>query len=357
MIASSGGETRQCSIDRNISNTNPNMDNFLRAKRPRVQRHLVEDHHDVNKTSDSLCQFVASVPKLFPTTTTRSDYCTLEKVISNQSTATTKTTILQPLEVFPKKRQQQHHGRRVTFGTPLVSTYIPHVFLHDDDDDNNNNNRKSNWYSRRELEQIEETCMETIRFIQSGKLIYEDDDEHCKRGLESRISISLQTTTQTGGRQQLYHHDYKQENCAALVTSKSSSSSTTTTIESKEDIISAVLDAQIDMWSSGITSRNDEEYQLEQHLYETYKMLSSHHGFKAIVRGLQDWRAVVNDYDYYYSYDYDVTAGRSDSNVNWRTSTSTSTTSLMNEISRIASASASAAAAGPIKLPPSSIFV
>lgn len=328
MIASGRrGATSQSSIDRNIPNTNPNMDSFQRAKRPRVQRHLLEvDGYDVEKTRDGLCKFVASVPKLFPSCCSRSDN-TLEKVISYQ----TKTTVLQPMEVFPKKRRNRDDGR-VTFATPLVSAYIPHV-LHDDDID-------SNWYSRRELEQIDENCMETIRLIQSGKLIYDDDHEYCKRGLESRIS-QQQLLLQTAGRHQ-NHQVYEQE-CSLV--SKSSST------KSKEDIISAVLDAQIDMWSSGITSRNDEEYQLEQFLSDTYKTLSSHHGFKAIVRGLHDWRAVVHDYDDFH--DSNAVVWSDLNNVNRRTST---TASLMNEISRIASASAASAAA-TVNRQPSSIFV
>ena len=338
MMIVGGSNRRKASIDRNISNTAPNDHKMESLPRANKKQCVVREPNNDN-TRDSLSRFLTSVQPVLPGWDANNDIIEKTMVSHQISTKTIGT-------------KRQRDVRVVKFATPLISTKIPPDAC--DDDTTSDDIISKSWYSQNELDQIDKKCMETIRLIQSGKIVIRDDDsEHCKRGLESRL-LTTRDEPQIQKQKQIKQQQQQVEQPHSTVTVRSSSPSSplstsrnTTRCMSKEDIISIVLDTQIDMWSSGITCMNDHHNELERVLCETYKLHSSHHVFKAIVRALHDWSAVSLQHEYNAELEKKglaTSTRRSTSSsgcggISTNSNTSSSS-SLVKEIARIASATA-----------------
>ena len=108
----------------------------------------------------------------------------------------------------------------------------------------------ASWLSGEDYTRIQAENMSTVDLVNKGESLSTDD--HCVRGLES-------------------HFDDESSK------------------KSKEEVIGAILDRQVDLWSEGQIGEQ------ERLLAETYCIHSTEHAFRAIAAGLNDRKAIEDE--------------------------------------------------------------
>eukprot|EP00934_Nitzschia_sp_Nitz4_P005712 Nitzschia sp. Nitz4//scaffold56_size114212//91771//92211//NITZ4_003964-RA/size114212-processed-gene-0.45-mRNA-1//1//CDS//3329554748//5702//frame0 len=144
------------------------------------------------------------------------------------------------MPVFSKPHQI-HQATKVSFAETVVTREVPSPWSYDE--------AVQQWYTDQELGGIKTECDETIDLVLCGHGL---PDTFCKRGLE---------------------HDFRDS---------------LSFLESREQIIAAILDKQVDMWSRGCW---DQEYLLA----ELCSRYSCPHVLLATMMGHHDWKLAQDE--------------------------------------------------------------